>query len=190
MTRFSQLVILLAYGFQFTSSFVISPCQSSLQRISTTKISSWDDFADLDDDDLLDDDYADENDSQELKAEIGSSYEAPDIDWDGEPIFAEAGTCLPLTEENIQGLLQACRQEIETVFGYSAENRGVGITGGVDFVELDGPSVVLNLKGRFWHTRSKVLDRVANYLTQRCPEIIDVTVSDEWQLSDEANREE
>jgi hypothetical protein len=186
MTRLTQF-LLLSYGFQFASAFVISPSPSTLQRISKTKIFSWDDFADLDDDDLLDNEYADENDSQELKAEIGSQLEAPDIDWYGEPIFVEPGTCLPLTEENIQGLLQACRQEIETVFGYSAENRGVGITGGVDFVELDGPTVVLNLKGRFWHERSTVLDRVANYLQQRCPEIIDVSVSDEWQLSDEAN---
>lgn len=44
------------------------------------------------------------------------------------------------------GVLSACREEIGTLFGYSAENRGVGITGGVDFVEMDGPVVVLSLK--------------------------------------------
>lgn len=73
------------------------------------------------------------------------------------------------------------------MFGYSAENRGVGITGGVDFVDLDGPMVVLRLKGRYWHQRTAVLDRVANYLQQRIPEIVDVSVEDPWQLTDEAN---
>ena len=98
-----------------------------------------------------------------------------------------SGSALPLEPETIQGLLAACRNEIGTMFGYSAENRGVGITGGVDFVELDGPIVVLSLKGRFWHQRPTVLARVAAYLQGRCPEIIDVVVEDEWQLTDEAN---
>lgn len=57
------------------------------------------------------------------------------------------GSTLELDEETVQGVLAACRQEIGTMFGYQAENRGVGITGGVDFVELDGPTVVLHLKG-------------------------------------------
>uniref|UniRef100_A0A7S2W728 NIF system FeS cluster assembly NifU C-terminal domain-containing protein n=1 Tax=Eucampia antarctica TaxID=49252 RepID=A0A7S2W728_9STRA len=182
--------MILSCMYQSISSFVISPCLIPAIRIHTAQYSSWDDFADLGDDDLLDDEYASENDSKEYKAAIGSKFEAPDLEWQGDPISVLPGTSLPLTEENIQGLLQACRQEIETVFGYSAENRGVGITGGVDFVELDGPSVVLRLKGRFWHERSTVLTRVANYLQQRCPEIVDVTVDDEWQLSDEANRAE
>jgi hypothetical protein len=85
--------------------------------------------------------------------------------------------------------LNACREEIGTVFGYSAENRGVGITGGVDFVEMDGPIVVLSLKGRFWHQRYTVLDRVSLYLQQRIPELIDVVIEDEWQLTDEANEQ-
>lgn len=74
-----------------------------------------------------------------------------------------------------------------TMFGYQAENRGVGITGGVDFVELDGPTVVLHLKGRFWHQRPTVLQRVGSYLMSRIPEIVDVVVEDEWELTDEAN---
>ena len=73
------------------------------------------------------------------------------------------------------------------MFGYQAENRGVGITGGVDFVELDGPTVVLHLKGRFWHQRPTVLSRVGAYLTARIPEIVDVIVADEYELTDEAN---
>jgi hypothetical protein len=52
---------------------------------------------------------------------------------------------------------------------------------------MDGPSVVISLKGRFWHTRTAVLERVGNYLTQRIPEIVDVSIEDPWQLTDEAN---
>lgn len=92
-----------------------------------------------------------------------------------------------MDEETVLGVLSACRNELGTLFGYTAENRGVGITGGVDFVEMDGPVVVIGLKGRFWHERTTVLERVANYLQQRIPEIVDVTVEDEWQLTDEAN---
>ena len=80
-----------------------------------------------------------------------------------------------------------CNAFISTMFGYQAENRGVGITGGVDFVELDGPTVVLHLKGRFWHQRPTVLQRVGAYLQARIPEIVDVIVADEWELTDEAN---
>jgi hypothetical protein len=69
----------------------------------------------------------------------------------------------------------------------TAENRGVGITGGMDYVDMDGPSVVIRLKGRFWHERTTVLVRVANYLQQRIPEIVDVTIEDPFQLTDEAN---
>jgi hypothetical protein len=36
-------------------------------------------------------------------------------------------------------------------------------------VELDGPYVTISLKGRFWHKRSTVLARLANYLKQRIP---------------------
>lgn len=131
--------------------------------------------------------FADENDPQELKAEIGSSIEGPELDWFGEPLFLPQGSVVPLTEENVQAILAACREEIGTMFGYSAENRGVGITGGVDFVELDGPCVVVRLKGRYWHQRYTVLDRVGSYLQGRIPEIVDIMVEDEWQLTDEAN---
>jgi hypothetical protein len=162
---------------------------------STRLHSDWSDFSyidDDDDDDLLGDsmksvDFADENDPQEVKAQVGSSLEPPELDWFGDPLEVPLGTALPLEADTIQGLLAACRTEIGTMFGYSAENRGVGITGGVDFVELDGPVVVLRLKGRFWHQRTTVLDRVAAYLQGRCPEIVDVVVEDEWQLTDEAN---
>lgn len=99
------------------------------------------------------------------------------------------GSQLDLTEDNVLGVLSAAREELGTLFGYSSENRGVGITGGVDFVALDGPAVIISLKGRYWHTRPMVLDRIANYLQQRIPEIIAVEVDDPYQLTDEANNE-
>lgn len=101
----------------------------------------------------------------------------------------DKGSILELSEENVLGLLAACREEIGTMFGYTEENRGVGITGGVDFVDMDGPSVILRLKGRFWHERKTVLARVGAYLKGRIPEIVDVMIEDEWQLTDEANEQ-
>lgn len=177
------------------NSLGFSLASPSICRQSTTLYGSdWSgfDYLDDDDDDILIDtrEYAKEEDDQEVKAQVGATLDPPSID-DGsdsyEPLFVPAGSQLEMDEETVLRVLQACRQEIGTLFGYTAENRGVGITGGVDYVEIDGPVVVLSLKGRFWHERTTVLSRVSNYLQQRIPEIIDVTVEDEWQLSQEAN---
>ena len=114
--------------------------------IRTHFMSSWDDFSYDDDDELLDSgvdaDFkaADENDDPVAKAMAGQALDAPEVYWDGEPIDVPVGSQLELSEENVQGVLAACRQEIGTMFGYQAENRGVGITGGVDYVDLDGPT--------------------------------------------------
>jgi hypothetical protein len=174
-----------------SSSLLLTTCSSSSCSTSLLKMSSdWSNFDYLDDDeDIKIDtrDYAKEEDSQDFKAEIGMALEGPSIENDAEPLFVPIGSVLELDEETVLRLLSACRQEIGTLFGYTAENRGVGITGGVDFVEMDGPIVVLKLKGRFWHQRETVLNRVGSYLRSRIPEIIDVIVEDEWQLTDEAN---
>lgn len=177
-----------------TPSFITfsSSCTTTTTTATSTsqlKMSDWSGFAYDDEEEELFVDFADENDSQEYKAEIGSALEAPSIMYDADPISVPQGTVLPLTEENVLGVLSACRNEIGTMFGYSAENRGVGITGGVDFVEMDGPTVVLTLKGRFWHQRTTVLQRVGAYIMGRIPEIIDVTVADPYELTDEANDE-
>ena len=174
-------------------------------RIPTLlSMSEWSTFQDLDDDDddlyasntdtnndlpnkMTESGYADENDPQELKAEIGNNIPIPEIDWHGDPIFLPVGSAIDLTEENVQGVLQACRQDIGTMFGYTAENRGVGITGGVDFVDFDGPTVILRIHGRYWHQRTTVLERVGKYLQGRIPELVDWTVEDEYELTDEAN---
>ena len=165
---------------------------NSSRSSSSLQMSEWGDFAALEDDDDDDVDggsFADENDSQEYKAQIGSAVEGPELSWFGEPIFLPQGSVLPLTEENVQGVLAACREEIGTMFGYTAENRGVGITGGVDFIDFDGPAVIVHLKGRFWHQRPTVLDRVEKYIQGRIPEVIEVIVEDPWELTDECNNE-
>lgn len=133
--------------------------------------------------------YADENDDASVKAAIGSSISVPEPLHDVDPIYVPAGSKLDLDEDTVLGLLSACRNELGTLFGYSEENRGVGITGSFEFVELDGGTVVLSLAGRYWHQRTSVLDRIANYLQQRIPEILEVTVVDPYQLTDEANND-
>uniref|UniRef100_A0A7S2GRG5 PRC-barrel domain-containing protein n=1 Tax=Helicotheca tamesis TaxID=374047 RepID=A0A7S2GRG5_9STRA len=193
--------IILSFSPPTIDAFMIAPTTTKTNTksihssnafiISNSKLysSDWADFAyDDEDEDLDTTTYADENDSQEYKAEIGRAIEAPTVEgYDGEPIFTPQGSVLPLTVENIQGVLAACRVEIGTMFGYTDENRGVGITGAVDFIDLDGPIVILKLKGRFWHQRPTVLARVSSYLIGRIPEIVDVIVDDPWELTDEAN---
>ena len=71
---------------------------------------------------------------------------------------------LDLTEDNVRQVLEDARLELAQIFDTS-----VGITGVVELAELDGPFVKISLKGRFWHKRSDVLARLANYLKQRIP---------------------
>ncbi|KAL9179871.1 hypothetical protein ACHAXT_007841 [Thalassiosira profunda] len=190
------VALLAAPSAAFTARFSASSsiCNSRpVRRTIVARRSTWDDFAFDDDDALLDAGVdsefvaADENDDPRVKAAAGMALEAPEVEWDGPAIDVPQGSQLELDEETVQGVLAACREEIGTMFGYSLENRGVGITGGVDFVELDGPTVVLHLKGRFWHQRPTVLQRVGAYLMARIPEIVDVVVADEYELTDEAN---
>ncbi|CAM9998832.1 unnamed protein product [Choristocarpus tenellus] len=92
---------------------------------------------------------------------------------------------LILTEENVVAVIEEAKKELGTMFGNSAENRGVGITGEVEFVELDGPCVIIRMSGRFWHAREAVLARVSNFILTRIPECIDVSVEDPSQLLEE-----
>ena len=39
------------------------------------------------------------------------------------------------------------RRELGTVFGYDAKSRDVGISGAMDLVEVDGPTIVVKLTG-------------------------------------------
>lgn len=204
------LALLLLLDPQLINSFQIFQSQLINKRFTiprqqqqyilktNLKMSDWSTFQALDDED--DDEivfgtkidrkeYAVENDDPEIKAAVGLSLNAPIIIRDAEPLYVLAGTKLELDEDTVLRILSACRNELGTLFGYTAENRGVGITGSVEFIELDGGVVVLSLDGRYWHQRPTVLQRVANYLQQRIPEILDVIVEDPYQLTDEANAE-
>ena len=54
---------------------------------------------------------------------------------------------LELCEENVDRVLDQVRQELGTIFGYDAKSRDVGITGAIDLVEIDGPTIVVRLTG-------------------------------------------
>ena len=89
-----------------------------------------------------------------------------------------------LTEENAIAVLDECMEDLGTMFGSNEESERVGITGMVSFVELDGPMLVVRLSGRFWHQRTRVVERVSSYVLERIPECVDVIIEDVEQLDD------
>ncbi|GAB0496779.1 hypothetical protein MMPV_008095 [Pyropia vietnamensis] len=116
---------------------------------------------------------------------------------------------LPLSEAAVEDVLVEAREVLGTMFGSSAQNRDIGITGDVTLVDVDGPFVTLRLSGRFWHKRTDVLSlgsplplslfprllfrsipgqmaRVATYLQSRIPEIADVSIESPDQLDEHA----
>lgn len=125
----SALLAILAQGFvQPTPPLgqIASRC-----GVSSLFMSDWGNFQALDDDDdLLDSkldtrEYAVEDDDDEVKAQVGASLDPPEIDDPPtDPIVVPAGSQLALDEETVLGVLQAAREELGTLFGYSAENRG------------------------------------------------------------------
>ena len=96
------------------------------------------------------------------------------------PILLE----LVLTEENVQAVLDEAERDLGTMFGSNPESAAVGITGRADLVELDGPTVVIRLSGRFWHARARVLERLEAFVLERIPECIGVEIEDPSQLED------
>lgn len=93
---------------------------------------------------------------------------------------------LPLTEENVMECLQEFVDSDYgmTMFGCHELPASYGITGEIEFVEVDGPEVILSLDGAFWHRRETVLGRAAMWLNARMPEITDVNVADPVELED------
>jgi hypothetical protein len=52
-------------------------------------------------------------------------------------------------------------------------------TGEIFFVEVEGPTVSVALKGRFWHATDTVMMRVENFVRTRIPEVVEVTLDRE-----------
>jgi len=56
---------------------------------------------------------------------------------------------LELSEENAIEIIQEVRDELGTIFGYDPKSREVGITGQIDFVDLDGGVINVALSGKY-----------------------------------------
>jgi len=116
---FHSLLLLLTVLSTAVAFLVVPPGHASTISL---KMSDWGDFAALedDDDDLIIDsmEYAEENDSQEKKAQVGALLEPPEIEMNAEPMFVPQGSVLELDVDNVLGVLAACREEIGTLFGY------------------------------------------------------------------------
>lgn len=52
----------------------------------------------------------------------------------------------------------------------------VCVIGEIDLVEVDGPTIVVALRGRFWHATDTVMLRVESFLKQRIPEVLEVSL--------------
>lgn len=117
----SLLLLLTVLSTAVAFSLVVPPRRHASATVSL-KMSDWGDFAALeDDDDLIIDsmvEYAEENDSQEKKAQVGALLEPPEIEMNAEPMFVPQGSVLELDVDNVLGVLAACREEIGTLFGY------------------------------------------------------------------------
>lgn len=101
---FRSLVFLLCCTVAVTAFSVggvvstVSRAPSPNTSTITLAMSDWSDFSAMEeDDDLLEMDnldYAEENDSQEYKAQVGASLEPPSIEMNAEPIFLPQGKLL------------------------------------------------------------------------------------------------
>ena len=105
------------------------------------------------------------------------------------------GDPLELCEENAILVIDEIKKELGTIFGYDPKSREVGITGEIEFVECDGPSISVSLSGRFWHATDTVMMHVESYVQNRIPEVIEVTldrskssIQDDNRLSEEGEK--
>lgn len=93
---------------------------------------------------------------------------------------------LPLDEDNVRTCLEEFIESDygKQMFGCHEVPASYGITGSIEFVEIEGPTVILTLDGEFWHRRGTVLGRAAVWLNARMPEITEVKVADAAELED------
>lgn len=83
---------------------------------------------------------------------------------------------LELCDENAEQVINEVRSELGTIFGYDPASQNVGITGKIELVEIDGPTIKVALNGRFWHATDTVMLRVKSFIQNRIPEVIDVVL--------------
>lgn len=95
---------------------------------------------------------------------------------------------MELCEENAILVIEEVKAELGTIFGYDQGSRNVGITGAIELVEVDGPSIIVSLSGRFWHATDTVMLRVESFIKQRIPEVISVTLDEKASDIQDDNR--
>mmetsp|Transcript_20301 Transcript_20301/g.68120 ORF Transcript_20301/g.68120 Transcript_20301/m.68120 type:complete len:142 (+) Transcript_20301:39-464(+) len=81
---------------------------------------------------------------------------------------------LVLTWDNVERVVEEAQTELGTIFGSSQENQDIGLTGALELVDIEGPTVIVSLSGTFWHSLDRVQPRVDNYIRTRIPECADV----------------
>ena len=55
-------------------------------------------------------------------------------------------------------------------------------------MEVDGPTLKVALKGRFWHATDTIMLRVESFIKQRLPEVIEVILDTEKSQIIDDNR--
>ena len=85
---------------------------------------------------------------------------------------------MELCEENAALVIEEVKAELGTIFGYDQGSKNVGITGAIELVEVDGPTIIVSLSGRFWHATDTVMLRVESFVKQRIPEVISVILDE------------
>ena len=85
---------------------------------------------------------------------------------------------MELCEENAVLVIEEVKAELGTIFGYDQGSKNVGITGAIELVEVDGPTIIVSLSGRFWHATDTVMLRVESFVKQRIPEVISVILDE------------
>jgi len=81
---------------------------------------------------------------------------------------------LELCDESAEQVINEVRSELGTIFGYDPASQNVGISGKIELIEIDGPTIKVALNGRFWHATDTVMLRVKSFIQNRIPEVIDV----------------